>query len=125
MARLVLRGFPLTPAGDLFWCAVCATLAKGTLLAPQWEQIEAALADEEREVVPVGVDAGKAKKLLELAVTWGPAPLFGGAVVPVCWLHCTAVDGKAPPPGPADQQQQPGLIVPEAYQRRKPDLWKA
>ena len=119
MSRLVLRGFPLPPDYGL-WCAVCATLAKGTLLTPQWEQIEAALADDKPDPVPVGVDTKKAAALLEVAVTWGPAPLMGGAVVPVCWLHCTAVDGNAPPPGPA-APQQPGIIVPGAFQRRKTD----
>lgn len=107
MARLVLVGFPQAP--DLQWCAYCAILAKGTLLAPQMEQIEAGLADDAREDFRIGVDPGAAYKLLREAATMAPLPQLGGAVVPLCWLHLPAIDGNAPPP---EQQQQQGLIVP-------------
>lgn len=111
MARLVLVGFPPTPAPGDFWCAYCVVLAKGTLLAPQMEQIEAGLADDSKDHFRIGVDPHRARELLQAAVTIGPVPQLGGVVAPVCWLHSMAQDGNAPadpPPG----QQGPGLIVP-------------
>ena len=119
MARLKIIGFPPTPAPGDLWCAVCAALAKGSLLAPQWEALEAALADDTRDEVPVGVDPVKVKPLLNVAVTVAPAPALLGAVVPVCWLHAPAVDGDSPPPpDQAPPPARPGLIVPPGRSTR-------
>jgi hypothetical protein len=112
MARLVLVGFPPTPAPGDWWCSYCVVLVKGTLLAPQMEQIEAGLADDTKEEFRIGVDPRKARELLQAAVTIGPIPQLGGAVGPVCWLHSMARDGNAPAEPPPEQQQGPGLIVP-------------
>lgn len=116
MARLVLRGFP--PAPELLWCAYCAILAKGALLMPQWEQIEAGLADGKNETFRIGVDPVKIRDLLQEAVTIAPVPQLGPAPVPVCWLHLPAIDGNAPMPE-VPEQQRPGLIVPGNDQRRR------
>lgn len=115
MARMKLAGFP-DPFPGRLWCSACAVLAKGTLLAPQREQIEAGLADDEREVFRVGVKG--AADLLEEAVAEGPCLLLSGAVVPLCWLHLPAIDGNAPPP----EQEAPGargLQVPGQDWRRR------
>lgn len=119
MARLVLVGFPLSPIGEVF-CCYCAILAKGTLLAPQMEQIEAGLADDTRDEFRIGVDKVTVMKLVQLAVTMAPLPQLGGAVVPLCWLHLPAIDGNAPPPEQQQQQQQQrGLIVPPGNDKTK------
>lgn len=113
MARMKITGFPpVRDAGDL-WCAVCAALCKGALLLPQYEAIEAGLADASREEFQIGVDPQKAYAMLNLAVTVAPAIAMQGAVVPLCWLHLPTIDGDAPPPEPQQQQEQkPRLVVP-------------
>lgn len=109
MARLILEGFPAAPVeGE--WCAACAALAKGTLLAPKMEHIEARLADAGREAFTVRVDPKEAARMLRRAVAHGPAMMLGGAVVPLCWEHLPAVDGNAPAPRAGGGA--PGLIVP-------------
>lgn len=110
MARMLLQGFPPAPLDGQF-CALCAALAKGTLLAPQMEAVEAGLADDGRDTFTVGVDRVKAAELLQLAVTWAPCPQLGAALAPLCWLHCPAIDGNAPAPE-SPQQQAPGLFLP-------------
>ena len=118
MARMILKGFPPAPPGA-GWCAVCAVLAKGALLAPQREQIEAGLDDGTRETFTVGVNTQKAFALLAVAVTTAMSPVLPYPA-PLCWMHLPAIDGNAPPPEP--EQQRPGLLAPgqPLPQRRRP-----
>jgi hypothetical protein len=112
MARLTLAGFPPPPDLGELWCTYCAILAKGTLLAPQMEAIEAGLADDKRKSFCIGVDPGKAYDLINAAATWAPLAQLGGAIVPLCWLHLPAIDGNAPPPPESPPPARPGLITP-------------
>lgn len=118
MARLVLVGFPPAPDGPLGWCAWCCILAKGTLIAPQMEHVEAGLADQEAETFRVGVDPRKARELVNEAVAVVPLPQLRGAMAGACWLHMPAMDGNAPAAG-EQEQPGPGLIVPGNDPRKR------
>lgn len=102
MARMVITGF-LQPADGETWCAVCTGLAKGALFEDPdvQERARKGLEDKDREVFVIALsDAQRRHMPLEPAVTWATNPHFGTAVVPVCFLHCTAIGGGDAPPPP-------------------------
>lgn len=109
--RLIITGVPIAPADCCCgaWCFACAVLAKGALFKDDAVQrrVQEGMADTGRtEPVVIVASAKDMLRQLEAAVSMGPHPLAGGAVVPLCWLHLPAVDGTAPPPEPATARQQ-------------------
>lgn len=102
MARMIITGFPNPPDG-LQWCAMCVAFTKGRLFRDEGVQQKTheGLADQDREVFAISPPKGARVILqLEIAVTWGPHPNFGQAIVPLCWTHAPAIDGEAQPAAP-------------------------
>jgi hypothetical protein len=100
MARMVVTGFLQPDAGET-WCAVCTGMAKGAMFEDPavQERVKKGLEDDKREFFVVAVPEELRKSMpLNAAVTWASNPHFGSAVVPLCFLHCTAISGDAPPP---------------------------
>lgn len=114
MAMLKMTGMPGAPHGmnGEWWCLACCVLAKGAIFKDDAVQrrVQEKLTDKNLEFVTVGPkNTTDVLKQLEEAVTWGPHPLAGGQVVPLCWTHAPAADGTAPPAEPPRQQLLRGM----------------
>lgn len=115
MARMMIVGAPQPRELLLGYCAVCCAEYKWALITDDQVagKITAASATAEGKpgkpmIVPV--PAGFVPPPVELAVCMAPVKQFGGAVAPVCWTHCPALEPPQPPPANGDGQPGPGLL---------------